>query len=113
MEYAYNVYEDSYNIAVNQWLDRKAIGSKRRKETFRSKQRRSRVLRNKYGFVAEGKMFSKLGKNYYCGHAKWEEWRNRGVAQRKSNGFYATISERRCIECANCKESEYQINECG
>lgn len=28
MEYAYNVYEDSYNIAVNQWLDRKAIGSK-------------------------------------------------------------------------------------
>lgn len=35
MEYAYNVYEDSYNVAVNQWLDRKAIGSKRRKETFR------------------------------------------------------------------------------
>ena len=88
MAYAYDVYEDSYNIAVNQWLDRKAIGSKRRKETFRSKQRRSRVLRNKYGFVAEGKMFSKLGKNYFCGHAKWEEWRNRGVAQRKSNGFY-------------------------
>ena len=104
------IYEDSYNIAVNQWLNRKAAGSKRRKEAFRSKKRRSRVLRDKYGFVAEGKMLSKLGKGYYCGHVQCEEWRNRGVARRKSNGFfYKDVSERRRIEMADCKMMEYII----
>ena len=37
------IYEDTYNIAVNQYLSRKTAGSKRRKEAFRSKKRRSRV----------------------------------------------------------------------
>lgn len=50
------IYEDTYNIAVNQYLSRKTAGSKRRKEAFRSKKRRSRVLRDKYGFIADGKM---------------------------------------------------------
>ena len=79
------IYEDTYNIAVNQYLSRKTAGSKRRKEAFRSKKRRSRVLRDKYGFIADGKMLSKLGKSYYNGHAQCEEWRNRCVAKRKSN----------------------------
>ena len=52
------IYEDTYNIAVNQYLSRKTAGSKRRKEAFRSKKRRSRVLRDKYGFIADGKMLS-------------------------------------------------------
>ena len=50
------IYEDTYNIAVNQYLSRKTAGSKRRKEAFRSKKRRSRVLRDKYGFIADGNM---------------------------------------------------------
>lgn len=82
------IYEDTYNIAVNQYLSRKTAGSKRRKEAFRSKKRRSRVLRDKYGFIADGKMLSKLGKSYYNGHAQCEEWRNRCVAKRKSNWFH-------------------------
>lgn len=104
------IYEDSYNIAVNQWLNRKATGSKRRKEAFRSKKRRSRVLRDKYGFVADDKMLSKLSKGYYCGYVQCEEWHNRCVAKRKSNSCsYKTISERRRIEMADCKMMEYII----
>jgi len=104
------IYEDTYNIAVNQYLSRKTAGSKRRKEAFRSKKRRSRVLRDKYGFIADGKMLSKLGKSYYNGHAQCEEWRNRCVAKRKSNSCsYKTVSERRRIEMADCKMMEYII----
>ena len=92
------IYEDTYNIAVDQCLNRKTAGSKRRKEAFRSKKRRSRVLRDKYGFIADGKMLSKLSKSYYDGHAQCEEWRNRCVAKRKSNSCsYKTVSERRRI----------------
>lgn len=104
------IYEDTYNIAVNQYLSRKTAGSKRRKEAFRSKKRRSRVLRDKYGFIADGKMLSKLGKSYYNGHAQCEEWRNRCVAKRKSNSCsYKTVSERRRIEMADRKMMEYII----
>ena len=104
------IYEDTYNIAVNQYLSRKTAGSKRRKEAFRSKKRRSRVLRDKYGFIADGKMLSKLGKSYYNGHAQCEEWRNRCVAKRKSNSYsYKTVSERRRIEMADRKMMEYII----
>lgn len=104
------IYEDTYNIAVNQYLSRKTAGSKRRKEALRSKKRRSRVLRDKYGFIADGKMLSKLGKSYYNGHAQCEEWRNRCVAKRKSNSYsYKTVSERRRIEMADRKMMEYII----